>query len=289
MPIDCSKPAFTRPLADALADGLAVELDLTPKPGLVDRWDSGSHPDLSYDSMRCSVELLRTYFQDCQRALVAAEPVEALRALGVRAEQRMLRLFGTNTHRGAIFLGGLLLAGAYTAEGGQVDKVPAAVSAAAARLFATRLPACTVGAQVRARYQAGGIVDEALQGLPSVFQVALPALRESVRMGLEPRSMLYLAMARLMRAVEDTTALRRCGPEGLRILRADGLLLESLVLDRENCECFLTAANDRYRSLRLTMGGVADLLGISVGWSLFAPQVGVAAPLIASEPIAESR
>lgn len=285
----CSRLALNNPLADALADGLAAELDLTPKPGLVDCWDSGSHPDLDYRLMRRSVALLRDYFHDCQRALDAGEPIETLRNLGIGAERQMLESFGTNTHRGTIFLGGLLLAGTHAATRTDASTVGAAVSEAAARLFSAQLPAGTVGAQVRTRYQTGGILDEALQGLPAVFQVALPALQEAERLGLNSRSGLYLTMARLMRTVEDTTALRRCGRQGLYILRADGSALESLVLNGEDYASFLIAANERYRGLRLTMGGVADLLGISVGWSLFSRDCpALLAHALASKPPALS-
>jgi triphosphoribosyl-dephospho-CoA synthase len=259
-------------LPEALADGLALELDLTPKPGLVDRRDNGSHADLDYSLMQRSVALLRGYFADCQKALDDGAPVEVLRDLGVLTEQRMLCHFASNTHRGAIFVGGLLLAGAHTAGPGATPlAVMRAVSSAASRLFASRLPGGTVGASVRARYRAGGIVDEARQGLPAVFQVALPAFREALQLGLDTRARLYLAMARLMCTVEDTTALRRCGRDGLQTLRVDGALLESLLLAGADPEPFLMSANHRYRQLGLTMGGVADLLGISVGWSLFRP------------------
>ena len=53
-----------RRLADALVRGARAELDLTPKPGLVDRHDNGSHPDLSYELMRRSIELLPIYHRD---------------------------------------------------------------------------------------------------------------------------------------------------------------------------------------------------------------------------------
>ena len=60
-----ANPSSVRHLADALSIGLRVELDLTPKPGLVDRWDSGSHDDLDYRLMirirsRCWSAISRT-------------------------------------------------------------------------------------------------------------------------------------------------------------------------------------------------------------------------------------
>ena len=45
-------------LADGLARGAALELYLTPKPGLVDLADCGSHPDLSLAVMERSIRIV---------------------------------------------------------------------------------------------------------------------------------------------------------------------------------------------------------------------------------------
>jgi triphosphoribosyl-dephospho-CoA synthetase len=242
MPTACLPASSTRHLADCLTAGLRVELDLTPKPGLVDRRDSGSHPDA------CAA---------------------GLRQLGMAAEARMSAQFGTNTHRGAIFLGGLLLTGLHRASSRDALTVSQAIGAFALELFADRLPTDTTGARVRARYGVGGIIAEALDGLPCVFRTGLPALREARQRRWPRDRVLYLLMARLMRTVEDTTALRRCGPAGLARLRRDGARLEELLLAGLDPVPFLVEANDSYRRQRLTMGGVADLIGTCAAWASF--------------------
>ncbi len=90
-----------------------------------------------------SVGLLGDYFRECAVALDRGTTVERLRRLGCAAEQRMLQRFGTNTHRGAIFLGGLLLAGAHRAGSCDERSVRKGVADAALKLFATRLPSGT--------------------------------------------------------------------------------------------------------------------------------------------------
>src|SRR6187549_2770811 len=105
MPTACLPASPTRHLADCLTAGLRLELDLTPKPGLVDRRDSGSHPDLSHRVMDRSITLLGGYFAGYAAALEAGACAAGLRRLGMAAEARMSAHFGTNTHRGAIFLG----------------------------------------------------------------------------------------------------------------------------------------------------------------------------------------
>lgn len=251
--------------AEQLTLGLRRELDLTPKPGLVDRWDSGSHADLDYALMDRSITLLDGYFREFARSLERGATAGQLRALGQATEARMLAQFRTNTHRGAVFLGGLLLAGVQRAGSLEAAAVSRGIAAFALELLSERLPTGTPGADVRQRYGVGGIVAEALDGLPSVFETGLPALQAAQAWGWSEERALYLALARLMQTVQDTTALRRCGPAGLVRLKQDGATLESLLLDGKDPLPFLIQANRDYRAQRLTMGGVADLLGVCGG------------------------
>ena len=171
-----------RVLASALVDGARAELDLTPKPGLVDRLDNGSHPDLSFDDMSRSIDLLPAYF-DGLLALDNPLDLGAAVAAGRRAERRMLDAIGSNAHKGYIFLAGLVLLAARTAadHGG----LRSSVSTLARRIFDRRprpgpgdRPPSN-GERVRADHGLGGIVGEALQGLPAVFERGLPALAAS--------------------------------------------------------------------------------------------------------------
>lgn len=260
-------PSSRQMLVDHLVQGLNRELDLAPKPGLVDPYDNGSHPDLDYALMQRSITMLEQYFRRFAAEVQAGCDAEGLRRLGAEAEVRMLRTLGTNTHRGALFLGSLLLVGAARAR--EAAAVPASIAVFAQELFAARLPAGTLGAGVRAQYQAGGIVGEALCGLPGLFHVGLPALEDADRLRLGYRRGLYLAMARLMQGVEDTTALRRCGRTGLARLRVDGRALEVLLLSARDPEHYLDKLNARYRRIGLTMGGVADMLAMSIAWAAF--------------------
>jgi triphosphoribosyl-dephospho-CoA synthase len=250
-----------------LVAGLQAELDLTPKPGLVDRRDNGAHADLDYALMQRSIVLLGYYFNQCTAALQTGCGIETLRELGMQAERRMFYQLGTNTHRGAIFLGGLLLGALQRADNTDSATVSDAVAGCAHELFATRLPRATKGAKIRARYQAGGIIREALVGLPSVFASGVPALTEAGQLGLCGDGILFFAMARLMQTVEDTTALRRCGPAGLAQLQQDGAALEKILRAGDDAETFLTRTNQRYRQQNLTMGGVADLLAVSIAFA----------------------
>jgi triphosphoribosyl-dephospho-CoA synthase len=70
-------------------------------------------------------------------------------------------------------------------------------------------------------------------------------------------------MAVLMQRVEDTTAIRRCGLEGLSRLRRDGARLQRLLEQQQAPEPMLAALNQEYRRSGLTMGGVADCMALT--------------------------
>lgn len=200
-----------RHLAAALVRGARAELDLTPKPGLVDRRDNGSHPDLTYGAMRRSIDLLPAYYAELIRVLEAAscgrrEPagfcplgekalvrcVEAGRA----AERRMISAIGANAHRGYVFLSGLVLLAAWEAGSVEPSRLRPSVAAIARRFFARERPrrsgetdwgevggvevACRPGERLRRESGVGGIEAEARAGLPAVFERALPCLRPPV-------------------------------------------------------------------------------------------------------------
>lgn len=258
----CSPRSELEDFAAALSDGLRAELFLTPKPGLVDLCDSGSHPDLSLSGMLQSIRLLRNYLLELCRALQRGDSLPQLVEIGRLAEQRMYRRLGTNCHRGGIFLCGLLLIGRSRCAGNDPQLLSRAVALAAEEFFSLPGRPDSNGRQVRDRFRVGGIVKEALSGLPSLFEIALPALSDCC--GAEERG-IWLAMARLMQHVEDTTTLHRCGQTGLARLRKAGLQLETALLAGHDPGPLLFQMNRDFRAMKLTMGGVADLLGVALG------------------------
>jgi holo-ACP synthase CitX len=267
-----------RRLAGLLVEGARRELALTPKPGLVDLRDNGSHPDLSFALMTASIDLLPEYFDDLERAAppgpagsmtAEADLLDGCVAAGIRAERRMVERVGTNTHKGYIFLSGLTL----LASGAGADRMRDEIARLAGRLVGNRPSGgSSHGALVRAGHGLGGVVREALNGLPSVFEHGLPALRSARLERAGAGAPLHRAMAVLMQVVEDTTAVHRCGLEGLDRLRADGRRLQELIDEGRAYSRWLEELNDDYRRLGLTMGGVADCLALTVALDLFLPE-----------------
>lgn len=103
-------------LADLAVDALIDEADLSPKPALVDRRGSGAHGDLHLGLMHASALSLWPCFREMAEAAAGFGEIglplrEALGRIGREGEAAMrVTTAGVNTHRGAIWALGLLVA-----------------------------------------------------------------------------------------------------------------------------------------------------------------------------------
>lgn len=256
-------------LARALAGGAALELYLTPKPGLVDLADRGAHRDLSLPLMERSLGIVAAYLDDLARSLAAGEAFARQREIGIAAERRMFGELGTNTHKGYVFLSGMLLIARRHAPAAGEQALRRTLAALASDFFAggeiTSDGRASHGRAARDRYGAGGIVHEAIRGCPALFEEALPAFRRTLAQRNCFRAASFAMLARLMQTVDDTTTLHRGGAAGLARLRRDGRQLERLIAAGDDPLAFLRATNRTYIRRNLTMGGVADLLALAYG------------------------
>ena len=87
--MNCSRLSSLEKLAQALVDGATMELHLTPKPGLVDQLDSGSHPDLSLPLMERSIGHVAAYLTSIVASLKAGETFAIQQAIALCAEKRL--------------------------------------------------------------------------------------------------------------------------------------------------------------------------------------------------------
>lgn len=254
-------------LSRALLDGLKAELYLTPKPGLVDLNNSGSHKDLSLGLMSKSIALMRTYLDDICCALNAGKGWPTLASLGQQAEARMLLMTGSNCHRGGIFLCGLLLIAASRIEQPS-DSIllKHSVKEVSSEFFRAKKVINSNGNRVRAEFPLAGIVTETLSGIPSLFDVFLPALDDT---SVKTEYRTFLGMAGLMQVVNDSTSLHRCGFEGLEFMKKAGQELERIIRNGDDPQSHLLFLDVEFQKMNLTMGGVADLLGIGLGYANF--------------------
>ncbi len=249
---------------------LYAELALDPKPGLVSLAGCGSHRDMDGATFLRSLFSLRGYFAAVAEAGADDADWPLLEALGVDAERRMLRATGgVNTHRGALFMLGLLCAAGGRLLAERQPLTPAAIrlrlgtrwGAALAGHARRRRDADSNGARAVRRHRLRGIADEAAAGFPVLFDHALPALQAARAAGLGEQAAglqtLFVAMARL----DDTTLVHRGGLAGLARVRGDA----QHFLDAGGCYppdwlARLAPLQRDWVQRRLSPGGAADTL-----------------------------
>lgn len=266
-----SARAFVAGIARAAIRSLYDELALAPKPGLVCPSDNGSHTDMSAATLLRSLFTLRHYFHAVTLAGLQNRPFAALQRLGIAAEARMLTATkGVNTHRGAIFNLGLLAAASGDLYGRQ-ERITALSLAGVIRtrwsraICDMRPVAPSHGLAVAARYGVGGARLEAARGYPSIFNLALPALREALGAGLARRNALVQTLFVLIANLEDTNLLYRGGIDGLRFAQttAQTFLAEGGTASHD-WERSAQAARDAFVARRLSPGGAADFLAATL-------------------------
>jgi len=268
-----SKRPSNRAIARLAIRSLWAELALYPKPGLVSLRDSGAHSDMDATTFVRGLFALRRYFARIAEAGVSGAPFHELQRLGIEAETAMLRATGgINTHRGSVFALGLLCAAAGRARArgeaptdGALRRIITAEwgGALASHQPPPRRP--SHGALATLRYGVSGARGEARRAFPSVFEVALPALRGALARGCDARLAHLSALFALLACVDDTNVLYRAGAAGLafvqqaaRSFRRDGDVHGPAALARAE------AIHREFVERRLSPGGCADLLAAAI-------------------------
>lgn len=265
-----------RPIPELAASALRMEIDLTPKPGLVDRLGNGAHKDMDYPLFLASIAAIAPWFP-CFYELgidtaeqAPASLLAALRDAGMACEQAMFAATsGVNTHKGGIFSLGLLcgVAGRLQAQGERLTRerlcqeVALLCQGMVERELARGARGRTAGEQLYLRFGLTGARGEVQSGFATVRRHLLPHWPAS---GHADEQHLLQALLRLMAVNPDTNLVSRGGMAGLhyvqhyaRQLLRNGWHHGDLVeMDRQ-----LIARN-------LSPGGSADLL--AVAWLLAA-------------------
>lgn len=274
--------------------GIAVkaslyEIAVSPKPGLVDRFDQGAHQDMDYFTFLDSSAALSGYFEELAVAgytFAVADFTQALpliREIGLKMEAAMFReTDGVNTQKGLIFLLGLALFAAaqtiarrkpFSAE--DCRKVIAAICRDLVRrelgMAGDGMNAPTHGEQCFRRYGivGSGVRQEAEAGLPAVFEHGLPELRGQLAAtpgripAAHKNAALIRTLLRLMTVVHDTNIIHRQNVQTLQTLQQKA----REALDAEQPD----EAQARYADLieycrdrNVSPGGSADLLAVTV-------------------------
>ena len=211
-------------LAAQGARALLYEVCTTPKPGLVDRHNNGSHKDMDVFTFLDSTAALLPYLE---RAAAIGQETAHMTPEEILAECGRM-------------------------------SAPAAEGFFAAL---TRENARTAGERLYVETGARGVRGEAAEGFPAVLKIGLPALKAALDQGAGLEEAGTAALLALTAGTADTNLFARGGLEGQRwAARQAGALLEGG--PRPDPEA--VRALDRAMIQRnLSPGGCADLLAIT--------------------------
>ena len=202
-------------------EALWQELELTPKPGLVDRLNNGAHHDMDHALFVRSINAIAPWLSRFTALgsdyadQPADEQLRLLRPMGIACEQAMYAATGgVNTHKGGIFALGLLCFAA-----GRVREVTASnlcrevgilCRGLVARELAGRSAAATAGERQFRQLGLTGARGEAESGFATVRRV-LPQWNGR---------QLHDLLLRLMAVNPDSNLVSRGGIHGLRYVQS---------------------------------------------------------------------
>lgn len=254
-------------LAERAVRALILEALLTPKPALVDQRGPGAHRDLDLAKLLRSARALRGSFHrmalDAGNSVAGVPLRERLGWLGRQGERAMLEATGgSNAHRGAIWVLGLLVAALALLGSEAAPREAAAAAAGLARLpdrHAPRRP--SNGARMCREFGVAGARGEARAGFPHVIDVGLPALA-AARRGGAPESCARLdALLAIMSSLDDTCLLHRGGWAALHAARSGARRVLALGGSATAAgSAALLALDAELVSRNASPGGCADLL-----------------------------
>lgn len=263
---------------DALATAALIdEVNTTPKPGLVDLNNNGSHRDMEPDTFYRSARALCGFWGDCftigvdARTQPAAAAFDRLRQRGLEADSAMLAATGgVNTHKGAIFTLGTVcgaIGRLWSPEAPCRDPERIAAEAAAlcrdaveadfAAIRARGAPR-TAGERLYLEKSFAGIRGELAEGLPGVLKWGIPTLGNCLSEGMCRNDAGVAALLHLIARGTDSNMLARGGEEQAAWAAEEA----GRLLPRPDREAVISL-DQAYISRNLSPGGCADLLAVS--------------------------
>lgn len=256
-------------IGNAAVDALIYEVETTPKPGLVDKNNNGSHTDMDLPLFVKSAKCLQDYFVRAVKIGMETPDLQdcfsKLRQAGLQAEKTMFAATGgVNTHKGAIFTLGLLCGSIGSlwsvdtpfAKPENVLERGGALCRDALRRDLKKAPR-SFGEKLYQEKKIAGIRGEAMKGFPNLLG-ALKLFEKSLGEGNSENDAGVMTLLHLIAVLEDTNLYHRGGEKGAAFAKAAAKkLLDDFSISG-------TKELDRkFIEKNLSPGGSADLLAVA--------------------------
>ena len=240
--------------SETCAYALMAEVGATPKPGLVDRCDSGAHADMNYATFEASTAAIVPYLTQMFEQGTAWEShdynmlFEAIRLTGIEAGLFYKRHEKFDAEK-ILMLAGYLCYDAVRKDFQKID----------------RKNPKTNGELLYLRYSNKGIRGEAQKGFPSVRTFSLPAMRTAFSAGQSENEAYLNTLLTLMANVDDTNVLSRTNTVTQGYVKSESSLLLKMggASTQQGMEA-LKKLNQKFIHLNVSPGGCADLLAVTI-------------------------
>lgn len=280
---------FAHYFASLAQRAILYEVSTTPKPGLVDRDNSGAHKDMDFFTFMASSSALYKGLYECTIAGLtfgekdSTKLLDKIRKPGIECEKAMFEATdGINTHKGIIFSLGILCAAAGRLHRQMSDKrFTAEVLCEEVKNLARDLclrdfkgieqkKALTYGEKLYKEYGFKGIRGEVEEGFLTVREKAVPLLRNWNKIKDISINDLFLEiLLNIMIESEDTNVVVRGGRESLSYVKSEaGIFIKSGGIRQPGAKERLKLMNENFINKNISPGGSADLLAVSIFFGL---------------------
>lgn len=268
---------------------ILYEAVLTPKPGLVDAVNTGSHHDMDiFTFIDSSSNLFKGFYLYAKAGLECKgsekELFSAIRKIGIQVEMDMFKATkNINTHKGINFSMGIVLAavGYYLRDKDIDENIILAPSDTDEILNTVRVMTeglvksdfenikkkekLTHGEKLYVEKGFSGIRGEAERGFPTVEKTSLPRLREIGHSDMSMEQKLLDVLFHLMSISDDSNIVNRGGLEGLEFVKAASKeFLETGIIYEDGYREKIREMNNLFVEKNISPGGSADLLSITI-------------------------
>lgn len=267
---------------------ILYEVVLSPKPGLVDRLNSGSHSDMDVFTFIDAINALMPYFKgylnlgwEHHQTAAPKELFLKTRDLGIDAEHSMMQATaGVNTHKGANFSFAVILAASsyvmkekalnFPLRTEDTERVFHYVSLMCEGLVTVDFKDLeekehlSYGEHLYLDHQISGIRGVAEEGYPILTKIILPYLRKNLeKYPKNQEGVLLHSLALTMSTAEDTNLIHRGGMKAFDKVRNEAnTIYENNTPDTIH-EAFINYDQQLIKR-HLSPGGAADLLSLAI-------------------------
>lgn len=276
---------FAHYVASLAQRSILYEVSTTPKPGLVDRDNTGSHKDMDFFTFMASSSALYNGLYECVLEGIffnesdSTKLMDRLRTPGIKCEKSMFEATkGVNTHKGIIFSLGILCAAVgnlyrkHKKEKFFIEEVCNEVKGITRDLTVKDFKGISIktnlthGERLFKEYGFKGIRGEVEGGFQTVQKQAVPIIRQwSKNRQLSINDLFLQVLMSIMTESEDTNVVIRGGIESLDYTK--NMSKEFIKLggmNQSNAIKKLETMNTKFVEKNISPGGSADLLAVSI-------------------------